>query len=82
MAHRQTWAFALGKFLTDPAWWLYLFWIPDFLHRKHGLDLKTIGLPLVMIYLVADVGSIGGGWLSGRFIELDWTPNRARKTAC
>lgn len=81
LLHRQTWAFALGKFMTDPIWWLYLFWIPDFLHRNHGLDLKTIGLPLVVIYLVADVGSIGGGWLSGRFIKWGWSHNRARKVA-
>jgi len=81
LPHRQTWAFALGKFMTDPIWWLYLFWIPDFLHRNHGLDLKTIGLPLVVIYLVADVGSIAGGWLSGRLLKRGWTPNRARKTA-
>jgi ACS family hexuronate transporter-like MFS transporter len=81
LPHRQTWAFALGKFLTDPVWWLYLFWIPDFLHRKHGLDLKTIGLPLVVIYIVADVGSIGGGWLSGRFLKWGWSHHRARKTA-
>lgn len=78
---RQTWAFAIGKFLTDPIWWLYLFWIPDFLHRNHGLDLKSIGLPLVVIYLVADVGSIGGGWLSSAFIKRGWTVNRSRKTA-
>ena len=64
LGYRQTWAFMLGKFLTDPIWWLYLFWIPDFLNRNHGLDLQTIGPPLVAIYLVADVGSIGGGWLS------------------
>ena len=63
-AHRQTWAFALGKFLTDPVWWLYLFWVPDFLHRNHGINLSTMGPPLVVIYLIADVGSIGGGWLS------------------
>jgi len=81
LPHRQTWAFALGKFLTDPVWWLYLFWIPDFLHRNHQLDLKTIGLPLVAIYLVADVGSIGGGWLSGWFLKLGWSHNRARKLA-
>lgn len=81
LPHRQTWAFAIGKFMTDPIWWLYLFWIPDFLHRNHGLNLKTIGLPLVVIYIVADVGSIGGGWLSGRFMKLGWTPNRSRKTA-
>jgi ACS family hexuronate transporter-like MFS transporter len=81
LVHRQTWAFALGKFLTDPVWWLYLFWIPDFFNRNHGLDLKSIGLPLITIYLVADVGSIGGGWLSGRFMKMGWTPNRSRKMA-
>ena len=81
MAHRQMWAFALGKFMTDPVWWLYLFWIPDFLNRQHGLDLKSIGLPLVVIYLVADVGSIGGGWLSSSLIKRGWSTNRARKTA-
>jgi ACS family hexuronate transporter-like MFS transporter len=79
--HRQTWAFALGKFLTDPIWWLYLFWIPDFLNRSHGLDLKTIGLPLVVIYLLADVGSVGGGWMSSRLLKIGWQPNQARKTA-
>jgi ACS family hexuronate transporter-like MFS transporter len=79
--HRQTWAFAIGKFMTDPIWWLYLFWIPDFLHRNHGLDLKSIGLPLVVIYLVADVGSIGGGWLSSSLIKKGWSVNAARKTA-
>jgi MFS transporter, ACS family, hexuronate transporter len=79
--HRQTWAFAIGKFMTDPIWWLYLFWIPDFLNRNHGLDLKSIGLPLVVIYLVADVGSIGGGWISSSLIKRGWSINRARKTA-
>jgi ACS family hexuronate transporter-like MFS transporter len=79
--HRQTWAFAIGKFMTDPIWWLYLFWIPDFLNRNYGLDLKSIGPPLVVIYLMADVGSIGGGWLSSTLIKRGWTVNRARKTA-
>jgi len=79
--HRQTWAFAIGKFMTDPIWWLYLFWIPDFLKRNHGLDLSSIGLPIVIIYIVADVGSIGGGWLSSLLIKRGWTVNRARKTA-
>lgn len=81
LPHRQTWAFAIGKFLTDPIWWLYLFWIPDFLHRNHGLTLTALGPPLVVIYLLADVGSIGGGWLSSRLLARGWTPNRARKTA-
>jgi ACS family hexuronate transporter-like MFS transporter len=78
---RQAWAFALGKFLTDPIWWLYLFWIPDFLSRNYGLSLTAVGPPLVAIYLMADVGSIGGGWLSSSLLKRGWTPNRARKTA-
>jgi ACS family hexuronate transporter-like MFS transporter len=81
IGYRQTWAFMLGKFLTDPIWWLYLFWIPDFLSRTYGLDLRTVGPPLVAIYLIADVGSIGGGWLSSWFLKRGWTPNRARKIA-
>ncbi len=81
LAHRQTWAFAAGKFLTDPVWWLYLFWVPDFLHRNHGINLATMGPPLVVIYLVADFGSIGGGWLSSRLIQRGWSVNGARKTA-
>lgn len=81
MRHRQTWAFALGKFLTDPVWWLYLFWIPDFLNRNYGLTLTAVGPPLVVIYLLADVGSIGGGWLSSALLARGWTTNNARKTA-
>jgi ACS family hexuronate transporter-like MFS transporter len=81
LPHRQTWAFMIGKFLTDPVWWLYLFWIPDFLNRNHGIDLRLIGPPLVVIYLVADVGSIGGGWLSSALIKRGWTVNAGRKTA-
>lgn len=78
---RQTWAVAMGKFMTDPIWYLYLFWIPGFLNKQHGVDLKNIGLPLVIIYLVADVGSIGGGWISSRLIARGWTVNAARKAA-
>ncbi len=80
---RQTWAFALGKFMTDPIWWLYLFWVPDFLNKTHGVKVTVLemGPPLVTIYLVADVGSIGGGWLSSHWIKRGWSHNRARKTA-
>jgi ACS family hexuronate transporter-like MFS transporter len=81
LRYRQTWVFAIAKFMTDPIWWLYLFWVPDFLNRNHGIDLKTIGPPLVAIYLVADVGSIGGGWLSSALIKRGWTVNAGRKTA-
>ena len=81
LPHRQTWAFAIGKFLTDPNWWLYLFWVPDFLNRNHGLNLLAVGPPLVAIYLIADVGSIGGGWLSSALLKRGWSVNAARKTA-
>ncbi|HVF30827.1 MAG TPA: MFS transporter, partial [Pyrinomonadaceae bacterium] len=67
--HRQTWAFGVGKFLTDPIWWVYLFWLPDFLNKQHGLDLKNFGIPLAVIYIIADVGSIGGGYISGALIK-------------
>lgn len=81
LPHRQAWAFAVAKFMTDPIWWLYLFWIPDFLNRNHGLNLATMGLPIVVIYIVADVGSVAGGWLSSSLIKRGWTVNAARKTA-
>jgi ACS family hexuronate transporter-like MFS transporter len=81
LTHRQTWAFAVGKFMTDPIWWIYLFWLPDFLNRKHGIDLKSVGLPLIVVYLIADIGSVGGGWISSTLIKRGWTINRARKTA-
>lgn len=79
--HRQTWAFTVGKFMTDPIWWFYLYWLPKFFSDNHGLTLSTIGLPLVVIYLVADAGSIGGGWLSSTLIKRGWSLNAARKTA-
>jgi ACS family hexuronate transporter-like MFS transporter len=71
----------IAKFLTDPIWWLYLYWIPDFLHRNHGIDLTTIGPALVVIYLVSDIGSIGGGWLSSSLIARGWSVNAGRKMA-
>jgi ACS family hexuronate transporter-like MFS transporter len=79
--HRQTWAFGIGKFLTDPIWWIYLFWLPDFLKKQHGLDLKTFGIPLAIIYVIADVGSVGGGYISSALIKRGWSINRSRKTA-
>ena len=79
--HRQTWAFAAGKFLTDPIWWVYLYWVPDFLHKNHGLSLTQIGGPLITIYLLADFGSVGGGWLSSFLIKRNWSVNASRKLA-
>jgi MFS transporter, ACS family, hexuronate transporter len=81
LAFKQTWAFAIGKFMTDPIWWVWLFWIPGFLYKKFGVDIKAMGLPLLVIYSMASVGSIGGGWLSGFFIHRGWSVNAARKTA-
>jgi ACS family hexuronate transporter-like MFS transporter len=79
--HRQTWAFAVGKFMTDPIWWVYLFWLPKFLNTNYGLNITQIGLPLVVIYVAADFGSIGGGWLSSSLIKRGWSVNKSRKTA-
>lgn len=78
---RETWGFAIAKFLTDPVWWFYLFWVPPYLFDVRGLDLKQIGWALPVIYLMADFGSVGGGWLSGWLIARGWTTGRARKTA-
>ena len=81
MGYRQTWSFAAAKFLTDPIWWMYLFWLPDFFSRNYGLSLLELGPPIIVIYVVADVGSVGGGWLSSTLIRRGWTVNAARKTA-
>jgi ACS family hexuronate transporter-like MFS transporter len=81
LPHRQTWTVAVAKFMTDPIWWLYLFWIPDFLFRNYGLSLTTMGLPIVVIYLLGDLGSVGGGWLSSSLVKRGWSVNAARKTA-
>lgn len=79
LTKRETWAFALGKFLIDPIWWMFLFWLPDFLGKRYGLDLKTFGPPIVAIYLLSDVGSVGGGWLSSRLLKNGASINKARK---
>jgi ACS family hexuronate transporter-like MFS transporter len=81
LPHKQTWAFAAGKFMTDPIWWFYLFWIPDYLQREHGLHLTQIGLPILLIYVISDAGSIGGGWLSSSLIRRGLSVNASRKCA-
>jgi ACS family hexuronate transporter-like MFS transporter len=81
LPHKQTWAFATGKFMIDPIWWFYLFWIPDYLQRQHGLHLTQIGLPILVIYVISDIGSIAGGWLSSSFIRCGYSVNAARKWA-
>lgn len=83
LRHKQTWAFAVGKFLADPIWYFYLTWLPDFFNSSEALeqklDLKNIGLPFLAIYLVSDAGSIFFGWLSSRLIQNGWNVNTARK---
>ena len=81
LGFRQTWAIIAGKLLADPIWWFYLYWLPKFLDAKYGVNLAHVALPLIVVYVVADVGSITGGWLSGSLIHRGWTANRARKTA-
>lgn len=81
LGKRQAWAYAAAKFLTDPIFGMYLVWLPDFLAKRFGLDLRTFGPPLIAIYLLSDAGSIAGGWLSSRLLRLGWSVNRARKTA-
>ena len=80
LKYRETWAFALGKFLTDPIWWFYLYWLPKFLNERYNLDLAHLGPPLIVIYTMSSIGSIGGGWLSGAFISRGWSINKGRKT--
>jgi len=81
LPHRQTWAVATAKFMTDPIWWVYLFWIPDFFSRKFGLSLLELGPPVVAVYVVSDIGSVAGGWLSSWLIGRGWSVNASRKTA-
>ncbi len=81
---RETWAFALGRFFIDPIWWFYLFWLPSYLGKQYGLNLTSWSTPkaalaLALIYLISDLGSVGGGWLSGRLIHVGMSVNRARK---
>ncbi|WP_121119063.1 MFS transporter [Croceibacterium ferulae] len=76
---RETWAYSLGKFFIDPIWWFFLFWLPGYLGERYDLDLLSFGPPLVAIYLLSDVGSIAGGWLSSRLIAAGKSVNYARK---
>jgi MFS transporter, ACS family, hexuronate transporter len=81
LTYRQTWAFIIGKFLTDPIWWFYLFWLPSFLNKEYGLQKTELALPVALVYLLASIGSIGGGWLSGHFMSRGYDAHSARKKA-
>ncbi len=79
--YKQTWAFAVGKFLTDPIWWFYLFWLPDFLGKQYGLKGTDIALPVALVYVISSIGSIGGGYIPMKFINRGWPVFKARKTS-
>lgn len=83
VTHKETWAFAIGKFLTDPIWWFYLTWLPDFFNSNEALeqklDLKSVGIPFLVIYIVSDLGSVMFGWMATKLINMGWSVNKARK---
>jgi MFS transporter, ACS family, hexuronate transporter len=81
LGFRQTWAFSIAKFLTDPIWYFYLFWLPSYFSAKFNLNLSHLGLPLIIVYNVSAIGSIGGGWLPAPFRRLGLSPNYARLAA-
>jgi ACS family hexuronate transporter-like MFS transporter len=81
LTFKQTWAFVIGKFLTDPIWWFYLFWLPDFLESQYHLKGTEIAIPVALVYTMSTVGSIGGGWIPMRLIKNNWPVFRARKTS-
>jgi ACS family hexuronate transporter-like MFS transporter len=81
LTFRQTWAFAMGKFLTDPVWWFYLFWLPDFLESQYGLRGTEVAMPVAIVYTISTVGSVFGGWLPLKFINGGWPVFKARKTS-
>ncbi len=78
---RQTWAFFVGKALTDPVWWFYLFWVPGFLSQRFHVNIAGLALPILIIYTLASIGSVVGGWIAGYFLKRGWNTNAARKMA-
>jgi len=81
LGYKQTWAFAIGKFLTDPIWWFYLFWLPDFFESTYKIKLQAASWPVAAVYIISTFGSIGGGWLPLYFIKKGWPVFKARKTS-
>jgi ACS family hexuronate transporter-like MFS transporter len=81
LGFRQTWAFVIGKFITDPIWWFYLFWLPDFLTKQYHLKGTAIALPVAAVYVLSSIGSVGGGYLPLGFIKRGMPAFQARKTA-
>lgn len=81
LGYKQTWAFALGKFMTDGIWWFYLFWLPDFLKKQYSLTSTEIALPVAIVYTIAAFGSIFGGWVPANLMKKGWPVFKARKTS-
>jgi ACS family hexuronate transporter-like MFS transporter len=81
LKYRQTWAFVIGKFMTDPVWWFYLFWLPSFLNKEYGMTKMQVMLPLAVLYSMTTIGSIFGGWISGHLINKGWPVYKARRLA-
>ena len=81
MKYKQTWAFSIGKLLTDPIWWFYLFWLPDFLESQYHLKGTAIALPVAAVYTLSTFGSVGGGWLPLYLIRKNWSVFKARKSS-
>ena len=81
LSYKQTWAFAIGKLLTDPIWWFYLFWLPDFLESQYQLKGTAVALPVAAVYTISTVGSVWGGWLPMSLIKKNWPSFKARKTS-
>ena len=81
LRYNQTWAFVLGKFLTDPIWWFYLFWLPAFLQAEYNVEGTGMAMPVALVYTLATLGSIGGGWLPLHFMRNNWPVFKARKTS-
>ena len=81
LGFKQTWAFVIGKFLTDPVWWFFLFWLPAFLDAQYNIKGIDVALPVALVYTLSTFGSIGGGWLPLYLIQKGWTVFRARKTS-
>jgi ACS family hexuronate transporter-like MFS transporter len=81
LRHRATWVFFVGRFITEPVWWFYLYWAPKFLSSSRGFTLRNVGLPLMLMYAMANVGGIFGGWFSSFLLKRGWSVPNARKAA-
>ena len=81
LGYRQTVGICLGRFVTDPIWWFFLYWLPKYLSEQHGLNIQGMGIPLILIYTFSSVGGIGGGWVSSKFIKMGKSIDFARKTS-